>query len=134
MKHLENFRLLKFVCFVLAWPHHTSEGANSGKSFLAFFAFFVFVGGQLIGKLGARNLGILGGVILGAGWMLASQSSSIMMLAVCYGAIGETTGLGIHFAVADLRGTGRLDIVAPGISEALITRHILDHFNAIRSN
>jgi len=33
---------------------------------------------------------------------------------VCYGKIGETTGLGIHFAVADLRGTGRLDIVAPG--------------------
>ena len=33
---------------------------------------------------------------------------------VCYGTIGETTGLGIHFAVADLRGTGRLDIVAPG--------------------
>jgi hypothetical protein len=33
---------------------------------------------------------------------------------ICYGAIGETVGLGIHFAVADLRGTGRLDIVAPG--------------------
>jgi hypothetical protein len=33
---------------------------------------------------------------------------------ICYGPIGETTGLGIHFAVADLRGTGRLDIVAPG--------------------
>ncbi|MBI3985423.1 MAG: VCBS repeat-containing protein [Lentisphaerae bacterium] len=33
---------------------------------------------------------------------------------VCYGPIGETTGVGIHFALADLRGTGRLDIVAPG--------------------
>ena len=33
---------------------------------------------------------------------------------VCYGPIGDTTGVGIHFAVADLRGTGRLDIVAPG--------------------
>lgn len=34
---------------------------------------------------------------------------------VCYGPIGHGGhGCGIHFAVADLRGTGRLDIVAPG--------------------
>jgi len=31
-----------------------------------------------------------------------------------YGAIGSAKGCGIHFAVADLRGSGRLDIVAPG--------------------
>lgn len=31
-----------------------------------------------------------------------------------YGPIGEGKGCGIHFAVADLRGTGRLDLVAPG--------------------
>jgi OFA family oxalate/formate antiporter-like MFS transporter len=66
--------------------------------FLAFFASFVFVGGQLIGKLGARNLGILGGVILGAGWMLASQSTSIMMLAISYGAIGGG-GVGLAYGV-----------------------------------
>jgi len=33
-----------------------------------------------------------------------------------YGPIGECGGVGIHFALADLRGTGRLDIVAPGKS------------------
>ena len=33
---------------------------------------------------------------------------------VIYGEPRETTGCGIHFATADLRGTGRLDIVAPG--------------------
>ncbi len=33
---------------------------------------------------------------------------------ISYGPIGEGKGLGIHFAVADLRGTGRLDIIAPG--------------------
>jgi MFS family permease len=66
--------------------------------FLAFFAFFVFVGGQLLPKLGPKKLGILGGVILGAGWMLASQSSSIMMLAVCYGAIGGG-GVGLAYGV-----------------------------------
>lgn len=31
-----------------------------------------------------------------------------------YGKPRETTGCGIHFAVADLRGTGRLDVIAPG--------------------
>ena len=31
-----------------------------------------------------------------------------------YGPIRQGTGCGITFAVADLRGTGRLDVVAPG--------------------
>ncbi|MBN2450982.1 MAG: VCBS repeat-containing protein [Lentisphaeria bacterium] len=31
-----------------------------------------------------------------------------------YGPIGEGKGCGIQFALADLRGTGRLDLVAPG--------------------
>jgi hypothetical protein len=31
-----------------------------------------------------------------------------------YGPIGEGKGCGIHFALADLRGNGRLDLVAPG--------------------
>jgi hypothetical protein len=33
---------------------------------------------------------------------------------VCYGPFGTGKGCGISFAVADLRGTGRLDLVAPG--------------------
>lgn len=33
---------------------------------------------------------------------------------VIYGPSRETTGVGIYFAVADLRRTGRLDIIAPG--------------------
>jgi hypothetical protein len=33
---------------------------------------------------------------------------------IAYGPLGTGVGCGIHFAVADLRGTGRLDIVAPG--------------------
>ncbi|MBC7808824.1 MAG: VCBS repeat-containing protein [Akkermansiaceae bacterium] len=33
---------------------------------------------------------------------------------ITYGPLGVGAGCGIHFAVADLRGTGRLDIVAPG--------------------
>jgi len=66
--------------------------------FLAFFAVMVFAGGQLIAKLGPRNLGILGGVIVGVGWMLASQSSSISMLAITYGLIGGS-GVGLAYGV-----------------------------------
>jgi len=33
---------------------------------------------------------------------------------VDYGPLGVGAGCGIAFAIADLRGTGRLDIVAPG--------------------
>jgi hypothetical protein len=33
---------------------------------------------------------------------------------IAYGPLGVGAGCGIHFALADLRGTGRLDIVAPG--------------------
>jgi MFS family permease len=66
--------------------------------FLAFFAIMVFVGGQLIAKLGPRNLGILGGVILGIGWMLASQATNINFLAVAYGLIGGS-GVGLAYGV-----------------------------------
>ena len=33
---------------------------------------------------------------------------------ICYGPYGESKGCGIQFATADLRGTGRLDLIAPG--------------------
>jgi hypothetical protein len=33
---------------------------------------------------------------------------------IAYGPLGVGAGCGIHFCLADLRGTGRLDIVAPG--------------------
>ncbi len=66
--------------------------------FLAAFAIMVFIGGQLMAKLGPRNLGLLGGVILGAGWMMASQSTSITMLAISYGIIGGG-GVGLSYGV-----------------------------------
>lgn len=33
---------------------------------------------------------------------------------IAHGPLGVGKGVGIHFAVADLRGTGRLDVIAPG--------------------
>ncbi|MCX7816400.1 MAG: OFA family MFS transporter [Syntrophales bacterium] len=73
--------------------------------FLAMFAVMMFFGGQLMAKLGPRNLGILGGVIVGVGWMLASQSTSIAMLTIAYGVIGGG-GVGLAYG-APLAVVGR---------------------------
>lgn len=66
--------------------------------FLASFAVLMFFGGQLMAKLGPKKLGIIGGVIVGAGWMLASQSSNINMLTITYGVIGGG-GVGLAYGV-----------------------------------
>lgn len=42
------------------------------------------------------------------------NGESFVKQVIDYGQARSTKGLGIHFAVADLHGTGRLDIVAPG--------------------
>jgi len=42
------------------------------------------------------------------------NGESFTKIVVDHGPIGQANGVGIHFALADLRGSGRLDIVAPG--------------------
>jgi len=42
------------------------------------------------------------------------NGESFTKLVIDYAPVGYGTGCGVFFAVADLRGTGRLDIVAPG--------------------
>jgi MFS family permease len=66
--------------------------------FLALFAIMVFVGGQIIARMGPRNLGILGGIIVGVGWMLSSKATSMTMLTVTYGIIGGG-GVGLAYGV-----------------------------------
>jgi len=85
-------------------PVQTLLNANATEAgmpftvFLALFATMVFFGGQIIAKLGPRNLGILGGAIVGAGWIMASQSTSINMLTITYGLIGGA-GVGLAYGV-----------------------------------
>ncbi len=66
--------------------------------FLAFFAALMFFGGQVMAKLGPKLLGMIGGAIVGAGWMLASQAGSVNMLSVTYGVIGGG-GVGLAYGV-----------------------------------
>ncbi len=42
------------------------------------------------------------------------NGDSFTKIVIDHGAVGKVNGVGIHFALADLRGTGRLDLVAPG--------------------
>lgn len=70
---------------------------ESGMPFMFFLAFFAllmpFAGGYL-DKYGPRTVTMLGGVLVGIGWILASFASGIAMLSVCYGLIaGGGVGL-----------------------------------------
>ena len=66
--------------------------------FLAFFAIAMPFTGKFIDKYGPRNVTIIGGVLTGIGWLLASFSSSVPMLYVMYGVIGGI-GVGIAYGV-----------------------------------
>ncbi len=71
--------------------------------FLAFFAITMFFGGGLMEKLGPRNLTIIGGIIVGAGWFLSGFATNIYLLVLTYGVIaGSGVGLayGCPIAVA----------------------------------
>jgi OFA family oxalate/formate antiporter-like MFS transporter len=64
--------------------------------FLALFAFTMPLVGGLLDRYGPRLLSVAGGVIVGAGWLLGSQSTSMTMLAVSYGLVGGI-GVGIVY-------------------------------------
>ena len=62
--------------------------------FLTFFAILMFFGGRIMEKLGPRNLSIIGGIIVGLGWLLSSFATNIWMLTLTYGVIaGSGVGL-----------------------------------------
>jgi OFA family oxalate/formate antiporter-like MFS transporter len=63
-------------------------------TFLAFFAILMFFGGRIMEKMGPRNLSILGGVIVGLGWLLSGFAHNIWVLMLTYGVIaGSGVGL-----------------------------------------
>lgn len=64
--------------------------------FLALFAFTMPAVGGLLDRYGPRLLSVVGGVIVGAGWLLGSQSDSMAMLTLAYGLIGGI-GVGIVY-------------------------------------
>lgn len=66
--------------------------------FLAFFAVAMVLSGGYIEKYGPRKVVIVGGILTGLGWLMASMASSIMMMTVTYGIVGGI-GVGIAYGV-----------------------------------
>jgi len=66
--------------------------------FLAFFALAMPFTGKYIETIGPRNVTILGGILTGLGWLLASTVTSVWMLYLVYGVIGGI-GVGIAYGV-----------------------------------
>ena len=104
--------------------------------FLAFFAIAMPFTGKYIEQYGPRNVTIVGGVLTGLGWLLASFANSVPMLYVMYGIIGGI-GVGIAYGVPvavsarwfpDRRGLAvGLTVLGFGFS-ALITANLAGFF------
>ncbi len=70
--------------------------------FLLFFAILFLFSGQLLAKLGPKKQGIIGGIVVALGWILASfvakWSHSVPLFVLAYGVIGGA-GVGISYIV-----------------------------------
>ncbi|MBN1432125.1 MAG: OFA family MFS transporter [Methanomicrobiaceae archaeon] len=66
--------------------------------FLACFSIAMLFAGKYVEEWGPRNATIVGGVLTGTGWMLASVVTSVEMLYLVYGVIGGI-GVGIAYGV-----------------------------------
>ncbi|KUK54614.1 MAG: Major facilitator superfamily MFS_1 [Desulfotomaculum sp. 46_296] len=64
--------------------------------FLALFAIIMPIIGPLLDKLGPRLFTILGGIIVGIGWIMGGKATSMSQLAIYYGVIGGI-GVGIVY-------------------------------------
>ncbi|MDG6257903.1 MAG: OFA family MFS transporter [Methanomicrobiaceae archaeon] len=66
--------------------------------FLAVFALAMPLAGKYIDEWGPRKTTVVGGVLTGLGWLLASMAGSVEMLYVVYGVVGGA-GVGIAYGV-----------------------------------
>ena len=66
--------------------------------FLALFAFSMPVGGVLQSRIGPRVTMVIGGILVGAGWILAGVVSTIPAIAATYGLFGGA-GVGLAYGV-----------------------------------
>ncbi|MBP8626704.1 MAG: OFA family MFS transporter [Syntrophorhabdaceae bacterium] len=73
-----------------------TQGGLPYMIFLAMFALFTFIAGRFIDKMGPRKVMIVGGIIVGIGWILTYFASSITMVVMTYGVIGGA-GVGIVY-------------------------------------
>ncbi len=74
----------------------TTESGLPFMVFVAFFAILMFFGGRLMGTIGPKKVGIIGGVLVGSGWILSGllpqAIPSIWTLVFTYGIIAGSGG------------------------------------------
>lgn len=90
--------LTEYFHGTLNQPVTASEILMPFSVFLAFFALAMPFTGKYIETLGPRNVTIIGGILTGLGWLLASTVTSVWMLYLVYGVIGGI-GVGIAYGV-----------------------------------
>ncbi|MDH7593110.1 MAG: OFA family MFS transporter [Methanomicrobiales archaeon] len=90
--------LTKYFTDTLGQQVTASEVLLPFSVFLAFFAIAMPFAGKYIDRWGPRRVAILGGVLTGAGWLLAGSAGSVQILYIVYGVIGGI-GVGITYGV-----------------------------------
>ncbi len=78
------------------WSINATQSGLPFMIFLAMFALFMALAGGLVGKWGPKRTSLLGGVLVGAGWILAGFASNITWLTLFYGVIAGA-GVGIIY-------------------------------------
>ena len=76
---------------------NATEGALPFIIFLAFFAVLMPFGGRWIQKYGPRRIAIIGGILVGIGWILAGFASNLAVLCLTYGVIAGA-GVGLAYS------------------------------------
>ncbi len=78
------------------WRISSTESGLPYMVFLALFAFTMPLVGGFLDRFGPRITVIIGSLLVGAGWCLASLSSNIYILTILYGVIGGA-GVGVVY-------------------------------------
>ncbi len=78
------------------WGITSSQSGYPFMVFLAVFAIAMPFAGSLMARWGPKRTTMLGGLLVGAGWILASFSPNITILTILYGVIGGA-GVGIVY-------------------------------------
>lgn len=78
------------------WGISATQSGMPFMVFLAMFALFMALAGGLVGKWGPRKTALLGGTLVGAGWILSGFATNITLLTIFYGVIGGG-GVGIIY-------------------------------------